>query len=332
MLDNYKDAFVLKSIGSYQKAVQLAGDASTRMFYRIYGSRGINYILCEDSQLKNSEISNYPYRIVYDLLKDNGVPVPEVYAWDSGGLLLVQDLGDGLLEAVYGELSSDQRKSTYEELINILVRIQTIEKTNHTIPFSLSFDMAKLMFEFDFFIEHALRGYFGLVIRDNIVDELRGEFEKISGILYKPKLFVLNHRDYISRNVIIEKSKSFLIDFQDARLGLPQYDLVSLLRDSSPLLSEDLFNHLKEYYFTLASAENVWEMSRDDFEYYFDIMAFQRNVKIIGTFGYQTFRMKKPKYQSYIKPTFAYLADYARRRTELRKAYTIIEDHIGARL
>jgi aminoglycoside/choline kinase family phosphotransferase len=331
MLDKQKEDFITKTTGGYKTAVRLAGDASSRMYYRIYDNSGITYVLCEDSELKTKQLGNYPYKIVYDLLTKHGIPVPEVYAWDNQGLLLIQDLGDDLLESVFGILSIADKKKVYEEVIDLLVRIQGIEKTSNAIPFSLSFDLSKLMYEFDFFIEHALRGYFNRDMLEHEIKELRDEFVRISEILYKPESFVLNHRDYISRNVMMHEGKAFLIDFQDARLGLPQYDLVSLLRDSSPRLGDDIFLDLKSYYFVLASEGGLVKMSRDEFEYYFDVMAFQRNIKALGTFGYQVCRMKKEKYLKYIGPTFGYLSDYACRRKELEKAYRIISNQIGER-
>jgi aminoglycoside/choline kinase family phosphotransferase len=331
MLDKQKEDFIRKAIGGYKTAVRLTGDASSRIYYRICATRETNYILCEDSGIKTQQLSDYPYKIVYDLFMDYGIPVPKVYAWDNQGLLLIQDLGDDLLESVCGVVSIDEQKNLYEKVIDILVRVQGIEKKSNGVPFSLSFDLSKLMYEFDYFIEHALCGYFGTGMREQVIKELRDEFVRISEILYKPNLFVLNHRDYISRNIMIHEGKVFLIDFQDARLGLPQYDAVSLLRDSSPRFSDDLFLYLKNYYFVSASEGGVFGMNRDEFDYYFDIMAFQRNVKALGTFGYQAYRMKKQKYVKYIEPTCSYLSDYAYRRKELEKAYRIISDHIGDR-
>jgi N-acetylmuramate 1-kinase len=332
MLDKSKEDFVTKTIGAYDTAVQLAGDASTRMYYRIFKNSETSYVLCEDSALKTNQLGNYPYKIVYDLFMNQGIPIPEVYTWDNQGFLLIQDLGDLLLETACGTLSPGEQKSLYEKIIDILIRIQRIEKTSTVIPFSLSFDPSKLMYEFDYFIEHTLRGYFDTGIGEHVIKELRDEFVKISDVLYKPDLFVLNHRDYISRNIMIHEGKAFVIDFQDARLGLPQYDAVSLLRDCSPRLGEDTFLYLKNYYFTSASEGGLVKTSRDEFDYYFDMMAFQRNIKALGTFGYQAYRMNKQKYIKYIEPTFRYLSDYACRRKELEKAYRIVADHIGYRL
>lgn len=74
---------------------------------------------------------------------------------------------------------------------------------------------------------------------------LRREFEAITETLVQPEHFVLNHRDFHSRNIMIRNGKPVLIDFQDARMGLPQYDAVSLIRDSYTDLDNELAEELK---------------------------------------------------------------------------------------
>jgi N-acetylmuramate 1-kinase len=327
MLDDAKDAFIIKSLGPYQEAQKLCGDASTRDYYRIYRSDHTSYILCQDAQLIDRPITSYPYWIVYHLLRDHGIAVPELYAWESTGLLLQQDLGDELVDGAYGQWSDEQRRRVYQELIEIIVRIQSIRGPRDLLPFSLSFDNTKLMFEFEFFIEHFLNGWVRAEVHGRELEELRRAFIDISRALYRPDEFVLNHRDFISRNIIIYQNKPYLIDFQDARLGLPHYDLVSLLRDSEPRIDDALCRDLTSFYFELCSERQLVKMGREEFDYYFDLMAFQRNVKALGTFGYQVHRMKREKYIKYISPTFRYLSDYAERRKELRKPYQIIASY-----
>jgi N-acetylmuramate 1-kinase len=49
-------------------------------------------------------------------------------------------------------------------------------------------------------------------------------------------------------------------------------------------------------------------------------MAFQRNVKALGTFGYQVSVKGNSRYERYIRPTADYLGDYAERQEKLGKA------------
>ena len=94
---------------------------------------------------------------------------------------------------------------------------------------------------------------------------------------------MLCHRDYHSRNLMLHQGRLYMIDFQDARLGPDTYDLVSLLRDSYVDLTEVALNELIAYYLALTGARRRGRVPRR-----FDLMALQRNLKALGTFGYQT--------------------------------------------
>lgn len=307
---------------------KLQGDASTREYYRIYSGEK-SYILCIDNNLKGIPPEEYTFCIVHNLFRNRGIPVPEIYSIDEkAGAILLQDLGDSLLELNYKSISKSAAAELYGELTHTIAEIQFIDGDAKGVPFSLSFDVPKLMYEFNFFIDNALTGYFKCDISGDLLEELRNEFNKISLILYKPELFVLNHRDFHSRNIMIDSGKPYLIDFQDARMGLPHYDLVSLLRDSYLRLDDDLVNMLKKKHYNTLKSGGYSRLDFDEYDYYYDIMAFQRNVKAVGTFGYQITSMGKNQYQKYIMPTIAYLKDYIKRRSELSGAAGILKRFI----
>ena len=121
---------------------------------------------------------------------------------------------------------------------------------------------------------------------------------------------VLCHRDYHSRNLMLHHGRLYIIDFQDARLGPDTYDLVSLLRDSYVDLPERAVDDFIAYFVALkrpasgdTSAHHAWER---DFRRRFDVMALQRNLKALGTFGYQTIARGNPVYMQYMPRTLRY--------------------------
>jgi aminoglycoside/choline kinase family phosphotransferase len=318
------DTYIRSLLGDYSSLERLAGDASAREYYRVHTAAGTR-ILCVDPALRGVPLESFPYYIVYSLFRDRGIPVPVVFHFNNReGLLLIEDMGDLLLESELGVLSPGERTSVYRRLIDILILIQGTERDPGLMPFRLAFDVEKLMFEFNFFIEHALGKYFRPALSDACIEELRREFFSIATFLDRPDHFVLNHRDYHSRNVMMKNGLPFIIDFQDARLGLPHYDLVSLLRDSYIRLDDDLFDNLRKYYYHEARGAGIHGMTMDEFEYFFDLMAFQRNVKALGTFGYQVKVLGKTYFEKYIVPTVEYLDEYIRRRDELKKAGEIL--------
>jgi aminoglycoside/choline kinase family phosphotransferase len=147
-----------------------------------------------------------------------------------------------------------------------------------------------------------------------------------------PELFVLCHRDYHSRNILIRENDFLIIDFQDARLGLPLYDVVSLLRDSYAFLPEAMIAHLKSHYYNYAHEQGIPLPARDEFERLYYLSAFQRNVKALGTFGYQIYQRKKKMYEQYIDRTIGYIETYIQCEEDISQPARIILDCIGNRM
>ena len=123
---------------------------------------------------------------------------------------------------------------------------------------------------------------------------------------------VLCHRDYHSRNLMLHDGSLYIIDFQDARMGPDTYDLVSLLRDSYVDLTPQQVDELIAFFLAL----NGQSTHDEEFRRRFDLMAVQRNLKALGTFGYMTTSRNNTVYIQYIPRTLAHvktnLAKYPR--------------------
>ena len=108
---------------------------------------------------------------------------------------------------------------------------------------------------------------------------------------------VLCHRDYHSRNLMMRDGSLYIIDFQDARMGPDTYDLVSLLRDSYVDIGDRELDELIAYFLAL-KARTPGDTDAQEFRRRFDLMALQRNLKALGTFGYQTDDSAEPRLHS----------------------------------
>ena len=99
-------------------------------------------------------------------------------------------------------------------------------------------------------------------------------------------------------------------------MGPDTYDLVSLLRDSYVDISEDALEDYIAYFLALRGGTPTPRTSAAEFRRRFDLMALQRNLKALGTFGYQTATRRNPVYIQYMPRTLRYaranLAKYPR--------------------
>ena len=301
----------------------LAGDASSREYFRLYAPDK-TWVLCVDSDYSACPNSQYPFLVIQHLFSSCSVPVPSVIASDKKqGVILIEDCGDTLLQ---NALKKEETNATslYRKAVEIMTSIQSIKGEKGEIPFNRAFDEEKLMFEFTFFLDNVSQHIPATGFSEKTSRLLRSEFLSITQLLLHPEHFVLNHRDYHSRNILIAHANLVIIDFQDARMGLPQYDAVSLLRDSYVTLDDDFVAEMQQYHYNQLYARNLTRMSHDEYLYLFDLMAFQRNIKALGTFFNQTYNLGKKEFEQYIAPTLAYLPGYIDRQPKLAKPGEII--------
>ena len=315
-MQEYTD-FILKTIGTYSGIEPLAGDASSRRYFRL-SSETKKLILCVDNA-DNKSISSFIK--IHNLFSSHKVRVPHILAVDEpAGFMILEDLGDVHLETCLTQ--KPLILNLYYKSLDALMNIQSI-RGDEGIPFNLFFDVEKLMYEFDFFIEHFLKGFRKSDISNT--NKLRSSFEKIAEALQSQNHFVTTHRDYHSRNIIVNEGEPCIIDFQDARMGLPQYDLVSLLEDPYASLQGDVKQKLRDYYYEKASEKKIIKQERAEFDRTYDLMAFQRLIKAMGTYGYMATVKNKPNYITYVDGTILNLDSFASRHAETANSWALLK-------
>jgi hypothetical protein len=313
--------WVRRSAKALQSVAKIPGDASTRQYYRLEAS-GKTYILMSMEPFVEQG-DKLLFLGVRKHFAACGIDVPEVLdTCPEKGLILLEDLGDvTLLRRLQEVSSSDIERHLYQKVLDQLVRIQVHAAPKEGAPdipaFNLRFDFEKLMWEMGFTIEHFYEKYLGRTIsgRDRkIMNEGLGDICKF--LADQPT--VLCHRDFHSRNIMVASGEDgterlVMIDFQDARMGPAQYDLVSLLRDSYYQLEEAQIRRLIDYYIVRREALSGEKLDLELFFDVFDLMAVQRNFKAIGSFASFLNRRGNATYLKYIGNTFENI-----RRTLLR--------------
>jgi aminoglycoside/choline kinase family phosphotransferase len=198
------------------------------------------------------------------------------------------------------------------------------------LPYGIAFDVEKLSWELQFFVKHFLEAYRGAVLtpagREALGVELLRVAEELAA---EPRVFC--HRDYHSRNLMLHAGQLYIIDFQDARMGPDTYDLVSLLRDSYMDFSEREVDELIAFFLALRGVgadRSAAGTEAGQFRSRFDLMALQRNLKALGTFGFQTTSRGNTVYIQYMPRTLAYVRNNMERDSRFWRLREILSAHI----
>ena len=292
------------------RVVPLTGDASDRRYFRVIPGDGPSVVLALHAGA--IEFATLPFADVAALLQQIPLPVPAILGHsDAEGVLALEDLGDVTLQAHLGAAPPAEHAALYREavaLIELLQRRGAELASDRYVPYRIAFDVEKLTWELDFFLRHFLESYRGVALEPATRAALGEEWRQIAAELAaEPR--VLCHRDYHSRNLMVHRGRLHIIDFQDARLGPDTYDLVSLLRDSYVDLGEREVEELIAYFLALRGSSSdgaATAAAAAEFRRRFDLMALQRNLKALGTFGYQTAARANPVYIQYIPRTLRY--------------------------
>jgi N-acetylmuramate 1-kinase len=326
------DRFVTANGLGDARVVPLTGDASDRRYFRLLLPDGRSQVLAVHPGAIDFEAM--PFVKVARLLSQFPVPVPAILAHSNAlGVIALEDLGDVTLQAHLGAASPAEHKALYRQSVALIEALQRrgaeMESAEYP-PYGSAFDVEKLTWELEFFAKNFLEGYRGATVAASARDALRQEFAAIVEEL-AAEARVLCHRDYHSRNLMLHQGNLYIIDFQDARMGPDTYDLVSLLRDSYVDLTENDVAGLIAFFLAVrrgpaGTAARVEE--DEEFRRRFDLMAVQRNLKALGTFGFQTISRRNPVYIQYIPRTLNYVRENLERYPRFGRLRDLLAEHL----
>jgi len=315
-------ALVRKAFGTGAHVVEIAGDASTRRFYRVRSKRRTAVLMLHPDPLRPSS----PLYSNHRILESIGAPVPRILASDPrAGAVLVEDCGDTTLQKrLLSGRKKEEGRRFYRRACDLIVRLQT-RAASRLGPGDFAsrnaLDVERFLFELDHFHRHFIVSLRGM--RPNEADEalLRAFFVDLAQDCDRMPL-VYCHRDFQSRNLMVQGGRLRLIDFQDARMGPYTYDAASLLRDSSLDLDEDLVEEMLGYLAARLQA-GPEEFRRD-----FDRMALQRNIKDLGTFGYMATVRGLTSYLDFVPRTIRSVKRTLLRTPRFHFVHTTLERYV----
>lgn len=295
-------SFVQRSLGGRSRLTEIAGDASTRRFYRISGGKKSAILMLHTDPLS----CDSPLFSNHRVLKSIGAPVPRILDSDPGqGLVLVEDFGDLTLQRHLLDLDGATRSREaillYRQACDLIVLFHRKGATALTpgdFAATCALDRDRFLFELEHFHTHFIRGHRKLTPGPGEEPLLRAFYADLAGECDRlPRVYC--HRDFQSRNLMVRRGILRLIDFQDGRMGPYTYDAASLLRDSSLDLDERLVGDM------IVRLCHRLGHEVDEFRRDFDRMALQRNIKDLGTFGYMATARGRREYLEYVPRTVA---------------------------
>ena len=326
------DQFLKDTGGADQvtTVVPLTGDASDRKYFRVLMRNAPTQVLAVHPQAIDFE--RLPFANVSRLYSAMPVPVPRILGHSNPlGIIALEDLGDVTLQAHLGTSSFTEHKALYREavtLIDTLQRRGAELASPEYVPYGIAFDAEKLTWELQFFTKHFLEGYRGAALTAAAREALAAEYSAIvEELANEPR--VLCHRDYHSRNLMLHEGRLYIIDFQDTRMGPDTYDLVSLLRDSYMDFTEQQVEDLIAFFLALRGTGGSRPASEaKEYRRRFDLMALQRNLKALGTFGFQTISRGNPVYIQYIPRTLNYVRGNMERDPRFGRLRELLAAHV----
>ena len=229
--------------------MSIAEDASFRKFYRFILNKNSKIIVSAQKEKYKNLVA---YTAINKFLRENKILTPKLLTHNyPKGIIIIEDFGDITFHKVL--LRKKKKLATYQRLVDLLLKIQRIKpksKIKNIIGKSHiinKYSNKYLHKESDLFFEW----YLPLFLNKKKVLNIKKKTKKILSLLYNSLNFSNSyfvHRDYHVQNLMKVGKKIGVIDSQDALIGNPAYDLVSLIDDVRIRTSKKLKDQIYSYY------------------------------------------------------------------------------------
>ena len=274
----------------------VAGDASMRAYFRALDG-GRRAIVMDADPTRGEDVR--PFVRIARFLSGISLSAPEIYAADEAqGILLLEDLGDGLFARLLARGVADENR-LYTAATDVLLHLHAAHP-----PALDPYDAPRLAELATLAVTWYRRGVLGAM-----PEGLEAEFAAALRTAFAPTYDgprVLVQRDYHAENLLwLPERRGVaqvgLLDFQDAMSGHPAYDLVSVLQDARRDVPEAIETEMLDRYITAEGVDAV------EFRTAYALLGLQRNLRIVGVFARLWLRDGKQGYLSLIPRVWAHV-------------------------
>lgn len=270
-------------LGSTNSSILIGTGGSDRKYYRIRTNHKTQVkMVCKEND------QDYERHIVLtEFFLKHKIPVPELISSDQNSMTAAfEDLGD---VSLYSWLKFKRTDKEIEKIYRIILDIAATIHTNASKHVSdcpmlknRTFDYEYYRWETDYFMERFVQGVKNIEIKN--LDALQQGFHIIASKACEYSTAII-HRDFQSQNIMIHKGVPRIIDYQGARMGLPAYDIASLLWDPYSRLKDKARSRLLNYYIkSMQSKDSTFDLK--DFKQSLLLCRLQRHMQALGAYGF----------------------------------------------
>ena len=279
------DAFLQTTDWATARRAPLAGDASNRRYERMY-LNGETAVFMDAPPEKGEDVR--PFIAIAEYLLSLGLSAPRILARNTDlGFLILEDLGDDLFaRVVLGDPSAEEELYTAAtDALIALHQAQPPQIPEYDVP--MMTDLAATAFTR---YKAGVTGHLDAAEAEHFRDIFKPLLARLTA---GPK--VLAQRDYHAENLLWLPQRTGIarvgmLDFQDAMLCHPAYDLVSILQDARRDVSPETEEQMIAHYLTQSSMEPI------AFRAAYAALGVQRNLRILGVFAKLSLDMGKTHY------------------------------------
>lgn len=288
--------FIRSSDWASATSTPLAGDASRRRYMRLTKPDGSTAIVMDAPPEAGEDVR--PFIKVAAYLRDLNLSAPEIYTADEArGFLILEDFGHDLYDVIC-DTAPAREPELYDAAVDVLIAL------THSEPLHGAKDYVPNMTDLAL---SSFRWYAApLMGRDMTEDaeRARSEFTPLINSLGPARVTIL--RDYHAQNLLWlpdreARAKVGLLDFQDAMLGPPAYDLISLTTDARRDVSPEIATRCRTRFADALSLDPA-HFAREA-----AICSVQRNLRILMVFARMSLHFGKPHYVDLIPRVWGHL-------------------------
>tara|TARA_R110002110_G_scaffold106774_4_gene267496 strand:+ start:4663 stop:5673 length:1011 start_codon:yes stop_codon:yes gene_type:complete len=288
-----RKTFVERAGWALSDQIRVAGDASNRKYDRLIRPNGETAILMDAAPELGEDVR--PFIRVADYLRNSDLSAPRIFAADPEyGFLLTEDFGDALFADL---MTADPSRTTalYQASMDVLTNL------HHAEPLVLPNCNAA-------WLSDMIEPLFEWYAKDTNKSLMAGVHDALITLAepldHLPKVTIL--RDYHAQNLLwlAERqgvARVGLLDFQDAMIGHPAYDLVSILQDARRDVDAATEAAMINYFLSKTNAD------RTEFLRAYAVLGAQRNLRIVGIFARLCLRDGKRGYVDLIPRVWEYV-------------------------